>query len=145
MVRIFTLVFVVVAFVSARENIVFNGVVRDTTFDVNEKLNVEILETGEALQTTVGKPFSVVLPEDTLWNVCVTNSDTAGAEKEKCYELVYLGTDSTFSMTLGEEFVLDERGETRDDYHSGLVPGRETGDESGESVDVIQSELKDSV
>ena len=105
----------VVAFAAARENIVFNGVVQDASFAADEKLNVEILETGEALQTTVGTPFSVVLPEDTLWNICVTNSDTAGAEKEKCYELLYLGSDSSFSQTLGEKFVLDERRETKDE------------------------------
>ena len=115
MLRIIFFVSVVVAIAAARESIVFNGVVQDSSFAVGEKLNVEILETGEALQTTVGTPFSVVLPEDTLWNVCVTNSDTAGAEKEKCYELIYLGSDSTFSMTLGEKFILDERRETKDE------------------------------
>ena len=80
--------------------IVFNGVVQDSSFAAGEKLNVEILESGEALQTTVGKPFSVVLPEDTLWNICVTNSDTAGAEKEKCYELKYVGAERAFSQAL---------------------------------------------
>ena len=49
------------------QGIVFNGVVQDSSFAAGEKLNVEILESGEALQTTVGTPFSVVLPEDTLW------------------------------------------------------------------------------
>ena len=115
MLRIIFFVSVVVAFAAARESIVFNGIVQDASFAAGEKLNVEILETGEALQTTVGTPFSVVLPEDTLWNVCVTNSDTAGAEKEKCYELIYLGSDSTFSMTLGEKFILDERRKTKDE------------------------------
>ena len=90
------------------QGIVFNGVVQDSSFAAGEKLNVEILESGEALQTTVGTPFSVVLPEDTLWNVCVTNSDTAGAEKEKCYELKYIGTERAFSQTLGEAFVMGE-------------------------------------
>ena len=75
------------------QGIVFNGVVQDSSFAPGEKLNVEILESGEALQTTVGTPFSVILPEDTLWNICVTNSDTAGAEKEKCYELKYVWND----------------------------------------------------
>jgi hypothetical protein len=89
------------------QGIVFNGVVQDSSFAAGEKLNVEILESGEALQTTVGTPFSVVLPEDTLWNVCVTNSDTAGAEKEKCYELVYTGNEGSFSQALGEAFVND--------------------------------------
>ena len=91
----------------APAGIVFNGVVQDSSFAPGEKLNVEILESGEALQTTVGTPFSVVLPEDTLWNVCVTNSDTSGAEKEKCYELVYSGAERSFSQALGEAFVND--------------------------------------
>ena len=89
----------------APKGILFNGVVLDSSFAADEKLNVEILESGEALQTTVGKPFSVVLPEDTLWNICVTNSDTAGAEKEKCYELKYIGAERQFSQALGEAFV----------------------------------------
>lgn len=90
--------------------ILFQGMVQDTSFAAGEKLNVEILETGEALQTTVGTPFQVELPEDTLWNVCVTNSDTSGAEKEKCYELVYLGQDSVFSHVLGDAGVTDSSG-----------------------------------
>ncbi len=90
------------------QGIVFNGVVQDSSFAPGEKLNVEILESGEALQTTVGTPFSVVLPEDTLWNVCVTNSDTAGAEKEKCYELKYVGAERAFSQALGDGFALGE-------------------------------------
>lgn len=88
----------------APQGITFNGIVQDSSFAPGEKLNVEILESGEALQTTVGTPFSVVLPEDTLWNVCVTNSDTAGAEKEKCYELKYIGAERSFSQALGEAF-----------------------------------------
>ena len=88
----------------APQGITFNGIVQDSSFAPGEKLNVEILESGEALQTTVGTPFSVVLPEDTLWNVCVTNSDTAGAEKEKCYELKYIGAERSFSQSLGEAF-----------------------------------------
>ncbi len=95
----------------APKGIVFNGVVLDSSFAADEKLNVEILESGEALQTTVGKSFSVVLPEDSLWNICVTNSDTAGAEKEKCYELKYIGAERAFSQALGEAFVEDEKKE----------------------------------
>ena len=105
MFRIFVFVLMAVAFAAAHDSIVFNGIVQDDSFESGEKLNVEILETGEALQTTVGTPFSVVLPADTLWNICVTNSDTSGAEKEKCYELLYFGNDSTFSKTLGPDAV----------------------------------------
>lgn len=82
-------------------SILFYGVVRDTSFAPGEKLNVEILETGEAIQTTVGENFQVSLPEDSEWNICVTNSDTSGAAKEKCFEVEYLGQDSVFSMALG--------------------------------------------
>jgi hypothetical protein len=102
----------------APQGITFNGIVQDSSFAAGEKLNVEILESGEALQTTVGTPFSIVLPEDTLWNVCVTNSDTAGAEKEKCYELKYIGAERSFSQSLGEAFVQDERRETKDERDS---------------------------
>ena len=108
MLRIVVFVSLAVAFAAAHESIIFNGIVQDDSFEAHEKLNVEILETGEALQTTVGAPFSVVLPADTLWNICVTNSDTSGAEKEKCYELLYFGNDSTFSKTLGPNEVTVE-------------------------------------
>ena len=109
MLKIVVFVSMMVAFAAAHERIIFNGIVQDDSFEAHEKLNVEILETGEALQTTVGTPFSVVLPADTLWNICVTNSDTSGAEKEKCYELLYFGNDSTFSKTLGpDEVTVDE-------------------------------------
>ncbi len=96
-----------VAVVWARTGIIYNGVVQDSSFAAGEKLYVEILETGEAVETTVGAPFSVTLPDDTLWNVCVTRSDTSGAAGEKCYELVYLGADSVFSKPLGDAFVTD--------------------------------------
>lgn len=86
----------------ARSEIQYMGMVQDSSFAADEKIYVEILETGEAVETVVGSTFSVVLPEDTLWNICVTNSDTSGAEKEKCYELVYHGQDSVFSSVLGD-------------------------------------------
>ena len=113
--------------------IVFNGVVQDSSFAAGEKLNVEILESGEALQTTVGTPFSVVLPEDTLWNICVTNSDTAGAEKEKCYELKYVGSERAFSQVLGEAFVQDDG--VSGDVHTGVIlsPGTESGINSAQA------------
>ena len=108
MLKIVVFLSMMVAFAAAHESIIFNGIVQDDSFEAHEKLNVEILETGEALQTTVGTPFSVVLPADTLWNICVTNSDTSGAEKEKCYELLYFGNDSSFSKTLGPDEVTVE-------------------------------------
>lgn len=117
----------------APQGITFNGIVQDSSFAPGEKLNVEILESGEALQTTVGTPFSVVLPEDTLWNVCVTNSDTAGAEKEKCYELKYIGAERSFSQALGEAFA------EPDSIVEGAVPK----DSSAVILSEAQAESKD--
>ena len=130
--------------------IVFNGVVRDASFAAGEKLNVEILESGEAIQTVVGERFRVVLPEDTLWNVCVTNSDTAGAEKEKCYELVYTGTERSFSQALGDGFAEDAgapvdslapTGLRSDD--AGDSAGTTPGDSTGVILSGAQAESKD--
>lgn len=106
--------------------IVFNGVVQDSSFAPGEKLNVEILESGEAIQTVVGEPFRAVLPEDTLWNVCVTNSDTAGAEKEKCYELVYTGTERSFSQALGEAFAAPDSANVASSDSADAIPGDST-------------------
>ena len=133
MLKIVVFVSLAVAFAAAHERIIFNGIVQDDSFEAHEKLNVEILETGEALQTTVGTPFSVVLPADTLWNICVTNSDTSGAEKEKCYELLYFGNDSTFSKTLGPDEV------TVDETISNGGAGAIVSDAQAESKDPVKS------
>lgn len=117
----------------APQGITFNGIVQDSSFAAGEKLNVEILESGEALQTTVGTPFSIVLPEDTLWNVCVTNSDTAGAEKEKCYELKYIGAERSFSQALGEAFAEPDS----------IVEGAVLQDSSAVILSEAQAESKD--
>ena len=126
----------------APQGITFNGIVQDSSFAPGEKLNVEILESGEALQTTVGTPFSIVLPEDTLWNVCVTNSDTAGAEKEKCYELIYTGTERSFSQALGEAFAEPDSGSIAANDSAGAVPGGSAGVAAGEAK---QSTANDSI
>ena len=133
MLKIVVFVSLAVAFAAAHERIIFNGIVQDDSFEAHEKLNVEILETGEALQTTVGTPFSVVLPADTLWNICVTNSDTSGAEKETCYELLYFGNDSTFSKTLGPNEV------TVDETISNGGAGAIVSDAQAESKDPVKS------
>ena len=118
--------------------IVFNGIVQDSSFAAGEKLNVEILESGEALQTTVGTPFSVVLPEDTLWNVCVTNSDTAGAEKEKCYELVYVGSERSFSQALGDGFAVDSASQNTEGESLPLASAADTASATPSSGDTPQ-------
>ena len=143
MLKIVVFVSLAVAFAAAHESIIFNGIVQDDSFEVHEKLNVEILETGEALQTTVGTLFSVVLPADTLWNICVTNSDTSGAEKEKCYELLYFGNDSTFSKTLGpDEVTVDEVGSgTESGINSAQAESKDPVKSSSDSSDVDVEKL----
>ena len=143
MLKIVVFVSLAVAFAAAHERIIFNGIVQDDSFEAHEKLNVEILETGEALQTTVGAPFSVVLPADTLWNICVTNSDTSGAEKEKCYELLYFGNDSTFSKTLGPDKVtVDEVGSgTESGINSAQAESKDPVKSSSDSSDVDVEKL----
>lgn len=152
--RIVICLLFVAAIVAAQENasevdsvavpgIIFNGIVQDSSFAAGEKLNVEILESGEALQTTVGTPFSVVLPEDTLWNVCVTNSDTAGAEKEKCYELKYIGAERNFSQTLGEAFAEPDSTEGAVPQDSASVAARDSAG-AGNTAGVILSERSES-
>ena len=152
--RIVICLLFVAAIVAAQENasevdsvavpgIIFNGIVQDSSFAAGEKLNVEILESGEALQTTVGTPFSVVLPEDTLWNVCVTNSDTAGAEKEKCYELKYIGAERNFSQTLGEAFAEPDSTEGAVPQDSASVAARDSAVAvARDSAGVILSEAR---
>lgn len=115
------------------KGILFNGVVQDSSFAPGEKLYVEILETGDAVETTLGAAFSITLPEDTLWNVCVTNSDTSGAAKEKCYELVYQGDDSTFSHVLGDGGLTDAN-----DVDSAGNKPKELADAEGVASDVAQ-------
>ena len=86
------------------QTIFFEGrVAADSSFAPGEEVNVEILESGEAVRAKVGEPFSVLLPADTLWNVCVTDSDTSGGAKEKCFLLSYAGPDSSFSAEIGGE------------------------------------------
>ena len=87
----------------ALDGVMLEGVVRDSSFAPGEEVNVEILESGEAVRAKVGEPFSVLLPADTLWNVCVTDSDTSGGAKEKCFLLSYAGPDSSFGAEIGGE------------------------------------------
>lgn len=122
------------ASLAAQKGILFYGMVQDSSFAPGEKLNVEILETGEALQTVVGENFQVMLPEDTLWNVCVTNSDTSGAEKEKCYELVYHGQDSVFSSVIGDAGLTESVAEANEG-----TTGTADGDDSKTAVAAADS------
>ena len=74
------------------------GTLTDPEFQKGDSLQLELVEKGTLLPIRQGESFSLELPTDTLWNLCV-RSDSL----EKCYELLYLGSDSTFSASLGGE------------------------------------------
>lgn len=72
------------------------SVVSDTVFKGDESIRVELLESGDTLQTKYLNPFVFKLPVDTMWNICIANS-----KREKCYEVIYKGKDSIFTSDLG--------------------------------------------
>jgi hypothetical protein len=83
------------------------GVLLDTAFPAPVAVRLEILESGDTLAIIPGSTFEVNLPADTLWNLCFSSiplpsSVGTSLRQEKCFELRYLGVDSTFSATLGE-------------------------------------------
>lgn len=69
----------------------FQGTLTDGDFSGQDSLRVELVETGTILPITFQQPFELQLPPDTLWNLCVSTDSL-----EKCYELLYLGSDSSF-------------------------------------------------
>ena len=95
-----------------RDSLSFEGVFSDSSFPPPVPVRLEVLETGDTLDVTPGQPFRLRLPADTLWNLCFSGTtgpapmgDSTGGEParlEKCFELVYVGTDTAFTFTLGE-------------------------------------------
>ena len=79
----------------------FFGLVTDADFAYSDSIQVEVVETGKSVSTHFNEKFQLQLPQDTLWNICVYTIDN-----EKCYELKYLGKDSSFSAEIsGDETV----------------------------------------
>lgn len=77
----------------------FTGSLGDPEFSGQDSLKLEVVETGVVVPVRLQTPFTLELPQDTVWNLCV-RSDSL----EKCFELKYLGKDSSFSATLtGDE------------------------------------------
>jgi len=75
----------------------FFGIVTDPDFAGSDSLQIEVLESGTAITARFNEQFKLELPKDTIWNICVNS---------KCYELKYLGSDSSFSMEIrGDENV----------------------------------------
>ncbi len=78
----------------------FKGVLKDSLF-VDDLCTVELLETGEIQEVRWGDPFEMILPKDTLWNLCVYAS-----KKEKCFELLYLGEESVFAAEITDNLMV---------------------------------------
>jgi len=68
---------------------------QDPIFAKQDTISAALLETGLNQSVHFQKPFTVSLPADTLWNLCI-NAPTL----EKCYAVKYLGHDSLFNVTL---------------------------------------------
>ena len=73
--------------------LLFRGKVQDPAFAAGTRLRVEVLESGDTAQARAGETFTLPLPVDTLWNICVkaiTPPDDSGqvaGPAEKCFEL----------------------------------------------------------
>ncbi len=79
----------------------YQGNFVDTAFNIPSSLHtapirLEVLESGDTTHVYFNQPFTVLLPQDTAWNLCFRRDDL-----EKCYLLEYHGKDSTFAATLG--------------------------------------------
>lgn len=76
------------------------GVLDDPDFPAPGPYRLELLETGDTLAVVPGVPFSLPLPRDTVWTLCV-RSGRPPAAFEKCFETRYSGRDSAFDARLG--------------------------------------------
>jgi hypothetical protein len=96
----------------------FLGIITDQDFANEDSLQVEVIESGFTATVSFNKQFKLELPQDTMWNVCVY-AKTADRDSisglEKCYELKYFGSDSTFSAEISgnENIAWFENGESR--------------------------------
>ncbi|HEX2613769.1 MAG TPA: TonB-dependent receptor, partial [Fibrobacteria bacterium] len=75
------------------------GVLSDPDFPAPGPYRLELLETGDTLRVTPGAAFSLNLPRDTVWTLCVRKGE-APAAFEKCVELRHAGKDTVFSARL---------------------------------------------
>ncbi len=89
---------------------IFTGVLQDSLFMKSDSVSLEVLESGEQMYVVYATPFELILPFDSLWNICF--SDT---QKEKCYEITHTTTDSVFHQAIGDavssEMLFDNREE----------------------------------
>lgn len=113
--------------------ITFLGIITDPDFANKDSLRVEVIENGETTTVPFNKQFKLELPRDTIWNICVNDADENGLEK--CYELKYLGSDSTFSMEISgkENVVAYENYSPKEEITSTANVSNETAD-----IDTVQ-------
>jgi hypothetical protein len=62
----------------------FHGLLTDEEFKESEDIHIELVESGLVLGIRYEEAFSLALPQDTVWNLCLSDS-----KKEKCFELQY--------------------------------------------------------
>lgn len=79
----------------AQGTILLKATLGDPEFADKSQTRVELLETGEIVQPDSDGRFNLTLPQDSIWNICVT-----APGKEKCYLLSYYGEDSVFSVNI---------------------------------------------
>jgi hypothetical protein len=77
-----------------------DGTLADPDFPGPGAYRLELLETGDTLAVRPGVPFSLKLPRDTIWTLCVRKGIPPQAF-EKCQEVRYAGRDTVFAARLG--------------------------------------------
>jgi hypothetical protein len=96
----------------------------DPDFPAPGPYRLEVLETGDTLAIRPDAPFSLPLPSDTVWTLCVRDGEPPKA-LEKCFELRHRGKDTVFSAHLGGEglVVAEPAAETPDTVAPALPDG----------------------
>jgi hypothetical protein len=93
------------AFAFTAQAVRMNGRLADADFPAPGPYRLEVLETGDTLQVTPGRDFSLTLPRDTVWTLCARRGQ-APQIFEKCFEVRHRGRDSVFLAQLGGEGIV---------------------------------------
>jgi hypothetical protein len=68
---------------SAQTPLLLKGVLLDTVFAKSDSITAEVLESQQRFPVAYGKPFTISLPPDSTWNICIRDKVV-----EQCYEIV---------------------------------------------------------
>lgn len=77
------------------------GTLADSDFPAPGPYRLEVLETGDTARITPGAPFSVTLPRDTIWTLCVRKGLPPEAF-EKCFEVKAAPRDTLVTARIGD-------------------------------------------